>query len=204
VDGRWRLTKTGLRTEQTGYDRLFLIGERHWQDYDVRTSIVLHRVDPQTAPLSGGNGVGLIARFAGHTTGGPRHFPSGQPTWGYQPFGAIAWLRWKRGASEQPPQLQFFPGDSLQTAHFGEFPVRTEQAYGLRLQCVTLPDDDQGRGVTRYAFKIWPASEPEPEAWAWQQVQISRDALRTGALALVAHHVDATFGDLTITAINSP
>jgi hypothetical protein len=199
VDGRWKLADGGLRTDQTGYDRLFLIGEREWQDYEVRTSITVHGVDAKTAPLSGGNGVGLIARFAGHVTGGHRYFPSGQPSWGYQPFGAIGWLRWKRGGSDQPPQLQFFPGDSDQATNFGDFPFRPGQTYGLRFSCTSLPDDEQGRGVTRYDFKIWPAAQPEPEAWTWQKVQTSRNALREGALALVAHHVDVTFGDITIT-----
>jgi len=70
VDGWWKLEEDGLRTRQTGYDRLFLIGEQDWRDYEVRTSVRVHRVDPSTSPLSGGNGVGIIARFAGHVTGG--------------------------------------------------------------------------------------------------------------------------------------
>jgi len=199
VDGQWSLGEGGLRTDQTGYDRVFLIGERDWQDYEMRTSITVHRVDPTTSPLSGGNGVGIIARFAGHVTGGPRYFPSGQPSWGYQPFGAIGWLRWSRGGSDKPPQLQFFPGDSDHATNFGEFPFRTGRTYVLRFSCRTLADDDQGRGVTRYSFKIWPRTDPEPDEWTWQKVQTSRNALREGGVALVAHHVDVTFGDITVT-----
>ena len=37
--------------------------------------------------------------------------------------------------------------------------------------------------------------------WSFQVTQESSLALRTGGVALVAHHVDATFGDVTITAL---
>lgn len=196
VDGMWAIDGGGLRTRQTGYDRLFLIGERSWQDYEIRTSMTLHRVAGETSPVSGGNGVGVILRFTGHVTGGPRQFASGQPKWGYQPFGAIGWLRWKAGAPESPPQLQFYQGDSDRTRNFGEFPVQLGETYALAFRCETLPDDPDGRGVTRYSFKIWPTDAPEPADWMWQEVQAGTAALRSGGAALVAHHVDVTFGDV--------
>ena len=65
----------------------------------------------------------------------------------------------------------------------------------------TLPDDPSGAGVTRYSFKIWAESEAEPASWDWEETQVSLDALRTGGAALLAHHVDATFGDLTVTPL---
>jgi hypothetical protein len=199
VDGRWEVTPAGLRTRQIGYDRLFLIGERTWRDYEARTTITLHRVDP--VGENGGAGVGLIARFTGHVTGGPRYFASGQPKWGFQPFGAIGWLRWNRGENTTPPQAQFFPGDSYMKVDAGEFPLRLGETYAIRFACRTLPDDPTGAGVTRYQFKIWPQSAPEPSAWTWEQTQTSRDALRAGGLCLVAHFVDVTYGDVTVTAL---
>ncbi len=198
VDGLWSLEQTGLRTRQIGYDRVFLIGERNWRDYDVRTSITLHAVASETTPVSGGAGVGLILRFAGHITGGPRHFASGQPKWGYQPFGALSFLRWKKGEAQHLPQKQFYPGDSNQAKSFGEFPARLGETYSVRFRCETLPDAAEGRGVTRYSFKIWKATDAEPDAWGWQEAQTSAIALRQGGVALVAHHVDATFGDIEI------
>lgn len=178
VDGLWRLEGGGLRTGQIGYDRVFLIGERNWRDYDVRTSITLHAVASETTPVSGGAGVGVILRFAGHVTGGPRHFPSGQPKWGFQPFGALGFLRWKKGDAQSQPQMQFYPGGSNQAKNFGEFPTRPGETYGLRFRCETLRDDAEGRGVTRYSFKIWKSANAEPEAWSWQEAQTSAVALR--------------------------
>lgn len=199
VDGRWRLTPGGLRTDQVGYDRIFLIGERTWTDYEVRTSFTVHAIKTQDARDAA---VGLLARFTGHVTGGPAHFPSGQPKWGYRPFGCIAWLRW-RGLQADParPQTQFFPGAQDRPVDLGEFPFRMGEAYAVRFTCRTLPDDPSGNGVTRYQFRIWPASEPEPANWTWQQTQTSRDALRAGGVALLAHHADVTFGNLMITPL---
>lgn len=197
VDGKWALETNGLRTRQVGYDRIFLIAERSWKDYEVRTSITVHEVKQTTSPLSGGNGVGVILRFTGHVTGGPLFFPSGQPKWGFQPFGAIGWVRWpKPGASK--PNKQFHPGDSGRFLNLADFPHFSEGVkYGLRFACETL-DDNRDKGVTRYSFKLWPESEPEPEAFDWQQVQASRTALRTGGAALLAHHVDVTFSDVIV------
>jgi large repetitive protein len=124
VDGKWMLTSNGLRTAQTGYDRVFLLGERTWQDYEVRTSITIHRIPDTASPISGPNGVGIILRFAGHATGGPRHFSSGQPQWGYQPFGSIGWLRWSKNRQGQSPMTQFYPGDSDHAINMAHFEVR--------------------------------------------------------------------------------
>lgn len=197
VDGRWKLESDGLRTVQVAYDRVFLIGDRTWRDYDVRTTITVHSVASETSPHSGTAAVGLILRFAGHVDGGPMHFASGQPKWGYQPFGAIGLLRWKQGPGEPPTKL-LFPGEAGKSTEFGPFAFAPERTYAIRMRCETLPDTPAGEGVTRYDFKIWHTTETEPDAWAWQHVQTSRHALRAGGLVLLAHHVDATFGDVFV------
>jgi hypothetical protein len=66
---------------------------------------------------------------------------------------------------------------------------------------MTLPDAPNGEGVTRYDFKIWKSATAEPATWFWQQVQVSHHALRTGGLALLAHHVDASFGPVQATPL---
>jgi hypothetical protein len=197
VDGRWRLGEHGLRPAHAGYDLLFLLGDRTWQDYEITTLVTVHEVARDTGPVSGGNGLGVIMRFAGHVVGGPRRFPVAQPKWGYQPVGAIAWLRWQRGKPDRPAVRQFMRGDVNERADYGAVDVRTGETYVLKALCQTLPDDPQGRGVTRYAFKFWHAAAPEPASWDWEHVQVSEHALRRGGVALVAHHVDASFGDIT-------
>ena len=198
VDGRWGLEAGGLRTLHMGYDRVFLIGEKHWQDYEVSVPVTINEVSAVTAPRSGGNGVGIILRFAGHVVGGHRDFPEAQPKWGYQPFGAIAWLRWEKDKPREAPRKQFYRGDNDKRIHHERYPVVTGRTYRMKAACQTLPDDPGGFGVTKYSFKIWMDGEPEPAAWDWEETQVSEHALRRGGVALLAHHVDATFGNVSI------
>jgi hypothetical protein len=191
VDGRWAIEEGGPRTKEAGYDRVFLIGERWWRNYEVKTTMTVHAVSPATSPLSGGNGVGVILRFAGHVTGGPRAFPSGQPKWGYQPFGAIGWLRWPAPGAAKPAK-QFYPGDSDAMRDMAPFPeFATGVRYAVRFGC-------EGGETTRYRFKLWNAGEAEPAAWDWEVHQTSATALRSGGAVLLAHHVDVTFGDVEV------
>lgn len=201
VDGEWSIDAGGLRTRHTGYDRIFLIGNRSWQDFEVETSVTIHQVAKTTGPLHGGNGVGLMMRFGGHITGGHRCFPADQPKWGYQPFGAIGWLRWKQGWPGLPPRLEYYRGDRDGPRHYGLYGVTNDGIYRLKMACETLADAPDGAGVTRYSFKIWPDGLAEPGRWRWQTVQTSPHALRQGGVGLLAHHVDVTFGDVAVTPL---
>jgi len=199
VDGKWALEKEGPRVVQEGYDRIILIGETGWQNYEVHTSITVHEVFKSLEPSDGGGAVGILMHFTGHTTGGPQHFPSGQPKWGYQPFGGITWLRWERGKESNPPESRFYPGIGWKETTFGELAdFQAGKTYEIRSACNT-PPDEHGEGAVLYSFKIWDTHAPEPEAWDWQHKQVSEHALTSGGLALIAHHVDATFGDVEIT-----
>jgi hypothetical protein len=144
---------------------------------------------------------GGIARFTGHVSGGPLHFPSGQPQWGYLPFGAIAWLHWPSGPTLRPPSPRLHVGDGNRRVSGGEVPFRLGYTHAVRLTCRTLPDDSEGNGVTACRFKVRPSAEPEPAQWNCEHLQTSAIALRTGGPCLVVHHVDATFGDIAITSI---
>jgi len=201
VDGKWALEDGGLRTVRTGYDRVFLIGDTSWKDYEVVLPLTFHRADSQTGPVSGGNGVGILMRFSGHVTGGPRNFPAGQPKWGYQPFGAIGLLRWNDGA-DNDPSIQFYRGDNDQSQNFGTISLVPGHQYRMKMRCTTLADDGT-EGVTRYSFKIWKENEMEPGRWNWEVEQKSQHALKKGGVVLLAHHVDATFGNVHIVAITS-
>lgn len=202
VDGEWVIRDGALRTAHTGYDRVFLIGTRGWRDYEVVVPVTIHGVDTETGPVSGGNGLGLLFRFTGHVTGGPRGFPPGQPKWGYQPFGAITWLRWQEGA-DQPPHEQFYRGDRDDTVDHGTREIKVGGTYWLRGCCTSLPEDAAGAGRTRYAFQIWRDGEPEPARWAWEEEQVSATANRAGGVALLAHHVDASFGDVSVRGVGA-
>ncbi|MBK8167480.1 MAG: hypothetical protein IPK64_16170 [bacterium] len=201
VDGNWVLEPGGLRTASVGYDRIFLLGEIDWLDWEVTCAVSIHEVQTSTGPLSDGAGLGFLARFAGHVVGGFRNFPIAQPKWGYQPFGALTWLRWTGGAAASPA-IQFYRGDSDATQDFGVAAgALGGTEWRLRMRCETLPDAPGGAGVTRYSFKVWPAAVAEPAAWNYEVEQESIHALRQGSLGLVAHHVDVTFGDVIVSEL---
>ncbi|MFT5086633.1 MAG: hypothetical protein ACI906_003403 [Candidatus Latescibacterota bacterium] len=197
IDGHWAKGPYGLRTQHTGYDRIFLLGNAHWRDYEITVPITIHAIDPLTGPTSGDNGLGILLRFAGHITGGHRNFPAGQPKWGYQPFGAIAWLRWTIGP-DMPPQKQFYRGDNDEYINHGDFYIEEGKTYTFKVACQTLTDSASGPHTTRYRSKIWCTDQREPDRWDWQVEQTSEHALRKGGPVLLAHHVNASFGDVEI------
>jgi hypothetical protein len=54
-------------------------------------------------------------------------------------------------------------------------------------------------GAHRYWLKVWPASGTEPGGWTVEGTAPAGDQpLSQGSLLLVAHHVDASFGDITV------
>ena len=203
VDGHWELEPDGLRTKHIGYDRIFLIGEKSWQDYEITVTAQINQISETTSRVSGGNGVGILFRFTGHVNGGHRHFPKMQPKWGYQPFGAITWLRWSLDKSANMPFTQFYRGDNDIAPNHGQFPVEPGATYWMKAKCQTLQDLSDGDGVSCYSFKIWRDGENEPAQWNWQETQVSKHANRKGGVALLAHHVDVTFGNITIVSINN-
>ena len=198
VDGKWTLEDTGLRIREMGYDRLFLLGETAWQDYEITVPVTVHDLDTvknENGNQNVQNGVGILMRFTGHVIGGHRNFPDVQPKWGYQPLGGIGWLRW----ADEQPWRQFFYGDYDKVDNFGKMPIEIGATYVMKMRAETLPDAPNGDGVTRYSWKAWAADAPEPPDWDWIIEQTSQYALRRGGVALLAHFADVTFGDIIIT-----
>lgn len=201
VDGRWTVEDGALRSAYPAYDRLFAVGDTSWRDYEVRARMLVDEVAAATGPVSGGNGLGFVFRFQGHVVGGPLEFPDAQPKWGYLPFGAITWLRWRKGAPEDDPTFQFYRGDRNELHDHGHLEFATGTWFEMLASCETLPDRPDGTGRTCYRLKVWRADLPEPEAQAFEVVQESQDALRQGGVALVAHHVSVRVGALTVTPL---
>jgi len=60
VDGHWELESDGLRTKHMGYDRIFLIGEKSWQDYEITVAVIINQISETTSHVSGVNGLGIL------------------------------------------------------------------------------------------------------------------------------------------------
>jgi CubicO group peptidase (beta-lactamase class C family) len=195
TDGHWRVTPDGLRTVTPGYDRVFLIGDATWRDYEATGTVTFHGFPEVGARTSGRvRHAGFCLRWQGNTA--EAGLPPGRPKPGLHPRGGLTWLTYREGAPL--PQREFYPGDSEAYSVFAPLVVRVGERIRLRARCVSEPDTPTGEGVTIYRLRAWRDGDPEPTTWDYEVRQVSARALRTGGLALVAHEADVTFGDLDI------
>jgi hypothetical protein len=119
-------------------------------------------------------------------------------------MGGLGWLRWVDGP-DASPHLQFHPGDSETATTFDPYSLPSDSTVVMKMRSETLPDSvgDDGTvfGITRYSLKIWPEGTVEPTSWNVEVRQVSEHALRKGAVALLTHHVDASFGTVQVTSL---
>jgi hypothetical protein len=129
VDGKWSLQANGVRTVQTGYDRLIAIGDLAWQDYEVEVPITVHSIDFASAGgMSGDPALGLLMHWTGHTD---NPIAGRQPKTGFIPFGDIAWWRW---SSSSQANLEFYGSGYCQKLSTG-----SEHAYIFKMNVETVP-----------------------------------------------------------------
>lgn len=175
VDGLWSLESDSVRPVVLDYDRLIGIGDLTWDDYEIEVPIRMHFIDPagfeppSTAPL-----VGLILRWPGH-----QDWDGSQPRWGFLPLGGLAMFRWNR------LEIMGSAGSLIAQDNSGKT-LSLEVPYILKFRV---------EGHT-YSFKAWMQGTPEPLAWDL----VADDPLGPthGSALLVAHHVDVSFGDVTV------
>jgi len=182
VDGLWTLEADSVRPAILGYDRLVAIGDVSWDDYEVTVPITIHQVDMDTDPASGYPGLGILMRWTGHTDS---PISGWQPKTGWDPFGAIGWWRWSSASSAT---LQFY-----QTGISQSFSPALEVPYMFKMRVESVA----GQGGL-YNLKVWEDGQPEPSAWNLTY-QADSSNLDHGSFMLLAHHVDASFGDVTVT-----
>jgi len=185
VDGLWALEADGIRPVVPGYDRVVAIGDVQWDNYEVTVPITIHKIDqggfkwPSNHP-----GLGISLRWPGHTDWG-----GSQPTIGWKPSGAGAWYSFRKNGGSW---LGLGGENGLRlrdTSRRLEVGVR----YNWRVRVETVSPGQGGL----YSLKVWKDDEPEPSEWDLSGQEGPRD-LSIGSLILIAHHVDATFGDVTI------
>lgn len=187
VDGRWAIEGDSVRPMALGYDRLVDIGDMTWQDYDVTVPITVHSIDhvngdpwPSNGPL-----VGVLLRWTGH-------YPTGtQPNYGYKPYGAFG------AYHTNSDRLTMLDGGSGSGSLFDQsgFRLELETTYMWRFRVQTVP----GVGGL-YQLRVWEAGQPEPTSWNITRQATMADQ-QNGSFLLVAHHVDASFGDVTVAPI---
>ncbi|RIK42591.1 MAG: hypothetical protein DCC55_08395 [Chloroflexi bacterium] len=193
VDGKWALQGANLRPVELGYDRLVAIGDVSWKDYEVVVPLVIHGIDEEgfKSP-SNGPGVGVLLRWQGHYNEAGE-----QPNNGWQQLGALGWFRWKRSSGEISSGLQMVgTGGGELTANANKQP-EFGVPYLMKMSVQAIASNR-----SYYRFKVWKASDPEPFGWDMETPGRSSEP-PTGSLLLVAHHVDASFGKVTVTPLSA-
>ncbi|ABQ90766.1 DUF1349 domain-containing protein [Roseiflexus sp. RS-1] len=199
VDGLWALEADSVRPVWTGYDRLLAIGDVTWQNYEVTVPVTIHEIDMYRGqrPNSGGPGVGLLLRWQGHWDAPPA--TETQPRWVYYPMGALGWYRLDRFPDSSSSQRIFHLHlDTGATTVFARDLTAMRLTIGETYIFKMRVQTDTG-GAHRYWLKVWPAGGTEPVGWTVAGTAPAGDQpLSQGSLLLVAHHVDASFGDITV------
>ncbi|GAB4457181.1 MAG: hypothetical protein OHK0029_16490 [Armatimonadaceae bacterium] len=190
VDGRWMLTAGGARATDRAYDRAIALGDRNWTDYQVTTTLTLHRFDREN-PLAFAHPsvhcwAGLVLRWQGH-----HDWHDMYPRRGWHPFGAIIGCEIRQ--PEHTPRWSLFGNRMRLIAHDeGQQSVAPDTPYHLKALVQTRSD-----GISHYRAKVWTVGESEPDTWllegpgAWSE-------LKRGSVLLVAHHTEAIFGPVTV------
>jgi hypothetical protein len=190
VDGHWVIEDGTVRPIDLDYDRLLAIGDLSWRDYTVTVPVTFFskELEGYRSP-SNGPGFGILARWRGHHDIGS----ASSPVEGWSYIGALGWYKWQRDG------LQFREGLQLLSHGGHEIGANDTQlqpgvTYIFKID-VASPEEAQTPAL--YRFKVWPASEPEPDAWVFEERGHPNEP-DSGSLLLVAHHVDARFGAVQV------
>jgi hypothetical protein len=186
VDGKWERTPDGLRTSNTGYDRIFSIGDMDWRDYEVKVPVTIHGFDKTSdGRLKGG--LGLLLRWNGH------YYDGNQPYQEWRPNGTIAWYR-ARWEDPYPMCRTLNISDAvvkdraLVESEAVELMLNT--CYIFKFNVKTHTDH-----TSEYRFEAYPEGYPENRLC---NLSISgrRGESRNGSLLVIAYHTDVTIGNI--------
>ena len=192
VDGIWTKTVDSLRTIEIGYDRVFAIGNLNWTNYEITVPIKLNAIDYAGGnnPVSGGAGLGLITHWLGHSFNPVNACECSQPRCGWSPSGATAWyLVWNYDGTPPGFLISGLSRPPVFIRHLLE--LHTWYIWKIRTESL------ERRHGYQYWMKFWRQGEQEPAQWDIQATDAS-DNTTSGSILLDAHHVDASFGNISI------
>jgi hypothetical protein len=194
TDGQWEIVtydinETGIRVDSNayGYDRAVILGEQTWENYEVVVKAKIVQGYPIDGGVAAGAFLGFVPRWTGHTDSPPG--ASGfDPKSGWEPSGEFIGYSYLN-----PYDNNFYKlGEIDQTAII--VPETNTEYYKLRLQ------SDLGQNY--YAFKHWLTTESEPGEWTLDGFIDNTLDAEQGSVLLLAHNVDAIFGDITISPLS--
>ena len=187
VDGTWAIGPDGVRPVDLGYDRLLVVGDSAWDNYEARLSVTAHNLN-NVDPLGRDGGAFAIGMLWNGHTDEPIH--NWQPKSGWEPGAAffVTHNHYKAHSYHDFNEVLGATPHSLVEGNIYNVVVRVEQ--------VGLYD-------RVYSLKVWEDGAPEPAGWTIQSTETFdiNEAPATGSLYLNAHYFDVSFGDLTVTEI---
>lgn len=195
TDGFWRIEDDAVRTVQIAYDRTIAIGDMDWTNFEVTVPVTIHGLDADQDAWeypSNGPGVGLLLRWQGHTSTG------GQVANDWTNLGALDWFRWRKTGEVVTAGLERV-GAGIEDNNVDVTPV-IGATYMMKAQ---VKDSPACGGQGYYQFKVWLLGDPEPSGWNHAGCETTGEGhqpLTSGSFLLLAHHVDASFGPVTVTA----
>jgi hypothetical protein len=201
VDGLWRIEGGNLRVVEPGYDRLVAIGDTQWRDYTVTVPVTINGLDPDPQAYefpSNGPAVGVAINWQGHYGPGETsatNWPASQPRAGWWPLGALGIYAWNENTKGF--RLRIVGNESVRIA---EAPADRVLRRGVRY-IFKLRVESNPSAPSTYRMKVWEDGKPEPQNWELQSNGPANE-LSQGSLLLLAHHVDASFGNVTVTPNN--
>ena len=188
VDGLWEIQGSEVRPLELGYDRLIAIGDMSWTDYEITVPFTVHGLEPgyvYPGP-SFSPGIGVLLRWNGHFD-----WNGAQPNTGWWSFGGFGWYRWRQPTAGGE-RFQIMGNDGSIIADRAESNFSFGVPHVLKMRVETPPNEG-----SIYSLKMWEQAQPEPMGWDLVSQELVTDP-QNGSLLLVAHHVDATFGNVTI------
>ncbi len=201
VDGKWKLTDQGVRTEVPYYDRQLAWGDATWKDFELEAEIIFHHhfVDfegrnPNGPPYLSHAHTSFNLRWAGHPDDGwvPRR--------DWQSLGSLVALRcdlaqrsagsywWMHFGRAVPGRSAKRSVQTPDTRH----DILLETPYRYRMRVETLGDRQ-----ARYRTKVWQAGEKEPSTWQMEAIDES-EAFASGGVVFVVHHSDVTLCKVSV------
>ncbi len=185
VDGHWLQEAAGLRTFQSGYDRLVAIGDLSWTNYEAVVEFTLNApADRLAAPI-----IGLLMRWTGHYD-----WDGQQPRIGWHPMGALLAYVW---LPDPYTGLMAWTSNGSTTQGSGTTP---EPGVGVP-HLMKMRSEELPNGDIMYSVKMWPSAEAEPSAWGHSYTSSTSPA--SGSLVVVAHKTDITIGDVSVVAVSN-
>ncbi|MEM8852780.1 MAG: Ig-like domain-containing protein, partial [Pseudomonadota bacterium] len=189
ADGTWAIEAdgSGVRPVDLGYDRLLVLGDQSWDNYELRMSVTMHdleNVDPNGRD-GGAFAFGML--WDGHTDQPVKNF---QPKSGWEPGASIFFTgnKFKMHSYHDFGELLDVQRFDLTEGATYEFAVKVEQT---------------GLYDRTYSLKVWETGTAEPVDWTVQGTETFSidEAPATGSIYLNAHYFDVAFNDLSVTPI---